>query len=66
MAMPAYAGEATKQTVGAVETIIVKEADISFEARIDTGAESSSMHAIQIHVSEPDAEMPRISFVVIN
>ncbi|MDQ6998721.1 MAG: hypothetical protein Q9M17_08400 [Mariprofundus sp.] len=42
IAIPVYAGETTKQLVGAVGNITIKEAGVSFESRIDTGAESSS------------------------
>ena len=36
--------------IGAVETLRVVEADLAFRARIDTGAEASSIHATGIRV----------------
>ena len=58
------AGAATgKQVVGATETIDVAEAGLSYKARIDTGAETSSIHAVDIRVDGPgNAKGSPISF----
>lgn len=51
--------------VGGVETVYLPPFDISFQARMDTGAETSSIDAKNIHPFERDGEK-WISFDIIN
>lgn len=52
----AYA-QPIKQIVGTIETVLIKEAGLSFKARIDTGAKTSSIHAENIQItSMPDVK----------
>ncbi len=39
-----------KQIVGATEVVFIKEANLSFKARVDTGAKTSSIHAEKIEL----------------
>jgi len=43
----------TKVTVGATEIIHVVEADMDFVTRIDTGARTTSVHALDIKIEDP-------------
>lgn len=49
------------QVIGAVERVRVIEADLGFRARIDTGAEASSIHASEVRL-----EGTRVHFTVEN
>lgn len=42
--------DSSKQIVGATEVVFVEDADLSFKARVDTGAKTSSIHAENIEV----------------
>lgn len=42
--------DSIKKIVGATEVIIIEEANLSFKARVDTGAKTSSIHAENIEV----------------
>ena len=50
------AGELELPVIGAVEWASVEPGDISMEARIDTGAESTSIHAENIQLLERDGK----------
>ena len=57
-----------KQIIGATEIIEIVDANLSFKARVDTGAETCSVHAVDIHVdsSEEDPKGIPISFRIVN
>lgn len=63
--MPVQAGP-TKQVVGAIEAVFIEDANLSFEARVDTGARTSSIHAegIEVDLSGDPRGQP-ISFFVV-
>jgi len=42
--------DSLKQIVGATEVVFVEEANLSFKARVDTGAKTSSIHAENIEL----------------
>ncbi|MFT5392887.1 MAG: hypothetical protein ACI8PT_003085 [Gammaproteobacteria bacterium] len=42
-----------KRVVGAIERVFIEEANLSFVARVDTGAKTSSIHAEKIEVDSP-------------
>ena len=42
--------DSLKQTVGDTEVVFVEEANLSFKARVDTGAKTSSIHAENIEL----------------
>ncbi len=42
--------DSLKQIVGATELVFVEEANLSFKARVDTGAKTSSIHAENIEL----------------
>ncbi|WP_427977455.1 ATP-dependent zinc protease family protein [Agarivorans sp.] len=48
--MASHAAMAEKQVVGAAEYVKVLEADLAFLSRVDTGASSTSLHAVDMHV----------------
>lgn len=63
--LPAEA-ESHKQTVGATEVIFLEDANLSFKARVDTGAKTSSIHAERIEVDlSSDPRGKSISFFVV-
>ena len=45
-----------KSIVGEVETILIHELDLDYKARIDTGAKTTSIHAVDIKVSGKDSD----------
>lgn len=49
-------GELDLPIVGGVEWVVVEPSSLKYEARIDTGAESSSIHAENIHLIERDGK----------
>jgi len=51
---PATAGELQLPIIGAVEWVRVEPPDLRLEARIDTGAETTSIHAEEIELVEID------------
>ncbi len=56
-----------KQIVGATEVIHIEEANLSFIARVDTGAKTSSIHAKKIKVDPSDNPKGKpISFYLVN
>ena len=57
-----------KQIVGATEIIEIVDANLSFKARVDTGAETCSVNAVDINVdsSEEDPKGIPISFRIVN
>ena len=57
-----------KQIIGATEIIEIVDANLSFKARVDTGAETCSVHAVDIKVdsSEEDPKGIPISFRIVN
>jgi hypothetical protein len=57
-----------KQIIGATEIIEIVDANLSFKARVDTGAETCSVHAVDINVdsSEEDPKGIPISFRIVN
>lgn len=60
-----------KVTVGATEIIHIVEADLDFVTRIDTGARTTSVHALDIKVENPAAKKKdnvgkKISLTLIN
>ncbi len=61
----------TKITVGATEIIHVVEADLDFLTRIDTGARTTSIHALEIEIENPAKQKKanvgkKISLTLIN
>jgi hypothetical protein len=64
-------GPPAKITVGATETIHIVEADLDFLTRIDTGARTTSVHALDIKIDNPSANKKdnvgkKISLTLIN
>lgn len=64
-------GPPTKITVGATETIHIVEADLDFLTRIDTGARTTSVHALDIKIDNPSTDKKdnvgkKISLTLIN
>ena len=58
--------ESHKQVVGATETVFIEEAKLSFKARVDTGAKTSSIHAENIVVdSSADPVGKPVSFYLV-
>lgn len=58
-AMPSIASAKVqdgKSIVGQVETILVHELDLDYKARIDTGAKTTSIHAVDIKVTGEDSD----------
>ncbi len=55
-----------KQIVGATEVVLIEEVNLSFKARVDTGAKTSSIHAenIKIDLSGDPRDKP-ISFFLV-
>ncbi len=63
--------ETTKKTVGATEIINIVEAGLDFNARIDTGARTTSVHALEIKIENPVNEKranigKKISLILTN
>ena len=58
------AAPATKPILGPTARAVVAEAGLSFEGRVDTGAEVSSIHAVDIE--RIDAATPRLRFTLEN
>ena len=61
----------TKITVGATEIIHIVEADLDFVTRIDTGARTTSVHALDIKIENPaprkkDNVGKKISLTLVN
>ncbi|MCK5914664.1 MAG: ATP-dependent zinc protease [Deltaproteobacteria bacterium] len=61
----------TKVTVGATEIIHIVEADLDFLTRIDTGARTTSIHALEIEIESPAKKKranvgKKISLTLIN
>lgn len=54
--LPKTAGKLNLPIVGGVENVYVNPPGLLFEARIDTGAESSSIHAENIQLVERDSK----------
>ncbi|MBI5442108.1 MAG: ATP-dependent zinc protease [Deltaproteobacteria bacterium] len=60
LSLPAGAeGARRKKIVGATEQVRVEEADLEFRARIDSGAEGSSIHTQSVEVEGRSKEMAR-------
>lgn len=58
--------DSSKQVVGATEVIHIEEANLSFKARVDTGARTSSIHAEKIEVENTgDPRGKPISFYLV-
>jgi hypothetical protein len=58
--------DSQKQIVGATEVVFVTDANLRFEARVDTGAKTSSIHAENFEVDSPgDPQGKRISFYLV-
>ena len=59
--------ETPKQIVGATEVVRIEEGNLSFKARVDTGAKTSSIHAERIDVDLPgDPRGKPIVFYLVN
>ncbi len=56
VAVPATAGELGLPVIGAVEWASVEPGNLRMEARIDTGAETTSIHAENIELVERDGK----------
>jgi hypothetical protein len=63
-----YQHQHQKQIIGATEVIEIVDANLSFKARVDTGAKTCSIHAEDINVdsSEENPEGKPISFRIVN
>ena len=58
--------DANKRIVGATEMVFVEDANLSFKARVDSGAKTSSIHAENIEVDfSGDPRGKTISFDVV-
>ena len=58
--------DSLKQIVGATEVVYIEEANLSFNARVDTGAKTSSIHAENIEVDiSGDPRGKPISFYLV-
>ena len=56
-----------KKVVGATEVIRIGEGNLDFKARVDTGAQTCSVHAVDIEVDQSgDPKGKPISFRVVN
>ena len=67
LCVPVGAAEDHKQVVGATEMVEVQPAGLRFNARIDTGAKTSSIHAEKIEIdSSGDPQGKPIAFDLIN
>ena len=63
----AVTADAPKQVIGAVETIRVEPSGIELRARVDTGAQTTSIHAEDIEIDgDGDARGKPIRFRVVN
>lgn len=59
--------DSNKQVVGAVEVVQVGDKGLSFRARVDTGAKTTSIHAEKVKIqSAGDPKGKPISFVIVN
>lgn len=45
-----------KEIIGATAKVVVTSADVSFNARVDTGAQSTSLHVEEIEIEEGDQD----------
>jgi hypothetical protein len=54
-----------KQIIGAVERLQIKDAGLDYLARIDTGARTTSLHAIDLEIEDDEEIMLRVSNIVI-
>ena len=50
------AAKSAKKTVGATEIIQIVETGLDFNTRIDTGARTTSIHALEIEIEDPATE----------
>ena len=58
--------DSLKQIVGDTEVVFVEEANLSFKARVDTGAKTSSIHAENIELDlSGDPRGKPISFYLV-
>ncbi len=62
---------AAKKTVGATEIIRIVETGLDFNTRIDTGARTTSVHALEIEIENPATEKKanigkKISLTLVN
>ena len=58
--------DSRKQVVGATEVVLIEEANLSFKARVDTGAKTSSIHAENIKIDlSGDPRGKSISFYLV-
>lgn len=63
----AQAAEDAKYIVGATESVMIEEAGLSFNARVDTGAKTSSIHAENIVLDDTEQPIGKaITFTLIN
>ncbi|MEH6528387.1 MAG: RimK/LysX family protein, partial [Porticoccus sp.] len=58
-------GELNLPIVGGVESVVVEPSGFKYEARVDTGAESSSIHAENIQLIERDGKR-YVQFSLLN
>lgn len=63
--LPTTAGELDLPIIGEVEHVMVHPLGFEYEARIDTGAESSSIHAEKIQLIEHDGKQ-FVQFLLLN
>lgn len=56
LALAERADNASRSIVGQVETIKIHELDLDYKARIDTGAKTTSIHAVDIKVTGEDSD----------
>jgi len=47
----------TAQVMGATEVVHVEEAGLDFVARVDSGASSTSIHAVDVQIEDPEPAM---------
>ena len=59
--------DSPKQLIGALETIVVEPSGIQLRARVDTGAQTTSIHAEDIEIDNTgDARGKSIAFRLVN
>ena len=58
-------GAAEKRVIGWIEPITIESKTFSLSAKIDTGADSSSIYGHNIHITQQDGQ-PWVSFTIVD